>query len=281
MSASRLVLIVVAAALFIVPMGLLLRQLWPQQKVEPQVIQVQLPPTLAIPQTASSGPVLVPAAVVRELPKTAAEKQEDAIDSEVQRVPTRAVDRLAPSANLQLPPNVEMKQITPQQLHAILDMGDVAYRREFNDQPPPREEQIVSLEAEGALKRDASGFQIAKPIYEFFTRVDITRHQPRTREEQEAIAMLDTQLATAVFPLVKLDRWPGTMEACDSKGDCFKIAGAHLKVPDPVLKHRALTAGKQFVHLWGSRVGSSPDGLPVFEITKIERADNEVKTQVN
>lgn len=282
MSAQRLFLIVLAAALFVVPFGLLLQQLWPQAK--PQVIQVQLPPHILThgPQTATpAAPTQPPPATVQEFPKTDAEKAEEAIDSQVPRVPTRAVDRLAPSAHLQLPPNVEMRPVTAQQLHAILDMGDVAFRREFKDSPPPREEQIVALEAEGAVKRDGGGYQIAQPIYDFFTRVDITRHQAHTKEEQEALTLLDSQLATAVFPLAKLDRWPGTMQPCDSKGDCFKIAGAHLKVPDPVLKHRALTAGKQFVHLWGSRVGTSPDGLPIFEISKIERGDAEIKTTVN
>lgn len=200
------------------------------------------------------------------------------------RLPTRMVDRVAPGAvtahldpTAAVIPREQMREITTSQLHDILKRGNELFVKQFKQAPPPLSEQIVALQAEGVLVSDGSGYLLYKPVYDHFTRIDIGRDTVLTPEQRTVAEMVDKQLATAVKGLNILDAWPAIITPCDSSGACFRIPGAHLTIPDPVLKQRALDAQAASVIVWGTKIGVAADGSPLFTVTRLERHNTESK----
>lgn len=200
------------------------------------------------------------------------------------RLPTRMVDQVAPGAvtahldpTAAAIPREQMQEITTNQLHDILKRSNELFVKQFKQPPPPLSEQIVALQAEGVLVPEGSGYLIYRPVYNHFTRIDIGRDATMTSEQRTIAQMVDKQLATAVRGMSLLDAWPAVISPCDSNGSCFRIPGAHLTIPDPVLKQRALDAQTTSVIVWGKKIGIAADGSPLFTVHRLERHDTEIK----
>jgi len=276
----RSLLVVAGLSLRVVPNAILAVRLMSQ---EPPV------PSKPIAAEPYNMPLDVPEAYPKEPAEPVAAKPPAKLErlppvEEPIRLPTRMVDRVAPgavtphldptAANI---PREQMREITTAQLHDILKRGNEFFVKQFKQPPPPLSEQIVSLQAEGVLVVDGSGYLIYRPVYEHFTRIDIGRDAVLTPEQRTIAEMVDKQLATAVKGMTTLDAWPAVISPCDSNGACFQIPGAHLTIPDPVLKQRALDAQTTSVIVWGKRIGVASDGSPMFEVHRLERHDTTSK----